>query len=101
MLQNELGKKIRLIALWIMLITLISGNILLWVFQQFVWAIFLTIILLMVAVFEIYGIFFSPQKTTISNMWKQWAEKSPIWAYTTLTLLWVGLNALVVHLAFF
>ena len=97
----ETGKQIRLAALWVMLITLIGGNLLLWFQQQFLWAVFLTIILLMVAVFELYSVFVSKQKTTISNVWKQWAQQSPLWAYGTLTLLWIGLNALIVHLAFF
>lgn len=101
MFDNELGKKIRLVALWVMLVTLIAGNLSLYANGQYVWALFLNIILLLVAAFEIYGYFISPQKMTISNMWKQWAKKSPVWSYATLIIIAIGLNALIVHLWFF
>jgi len=98
---SELGKKIRKIALWIMIFGLGTADVLLFIKGQFIWGIFWAIILSLVAIFEIYAYFFSKEKTTISNVWKAWAQKSPFWAYTTLFLIWLGLTSLIVHLAIY
>ena len=97
--MNEIGKQIRLAALWVMIIALVAADIILYIVGQFIWATFWTIILLLVAGYEIYAFYFSKHKTTISNIWKQWTIKSPVLAYSTLALIWIGLSALAVHLA--
>ena len=97
--MSEIGKQVRLAALWVMIITLVAADIILYVVGQIIWGTFWTIILMLVAAYEIYAFYFSKHKTTISNIWKQWAMKSPITAYITLALLWIGLTALAVHLA--
>ena len=89
----------RTVALWVMIILAGTADAILYWQGQIVWGVFWSLIILLVICFEIYGFFFSPQKKTISNMWKEWAIKSPGWAYTTLALLWVALTALCIHLA--
>ena len=82
-----------------MILSLSAGDILLYLRGQVIWGIFWSLILLLVVIFEVWAYFFSKEKTTISNIWKAWAIKSPLWAYLTLGLLWAGLTALIVHLA--
>lgn len=38
-------------------------------------------------------------RLTISNRWKEWALKEPIWAYTALFCMAMGFLGLIVHLA--
>ena len=99
--MSEISKKIRLAALWVLIISLSLGDLLLYVKGQIIWGTFWSIILLLVVGYEIYAYFFSKHKTTISNIWKEWTIENPFFAYLTLGLIWLGLNALIVHLAFF
>lgn len=96
--MSDIGKRVRQIALWVMCISLGVADALLFIRGQIVWGIFWAIILALVGIFEVYN-FYILKKSTISNVWKAWAQASPFWAYTTLFLLWFGLNALIVHLA--
>ena len=41
----------------------------------------------------------SEKKLTISNRWREWAEKEPIWAYTTLASFIISILGLGLHLA--
>ena len=38
------------------------------------------------------------KKLTISNRWRDWAKVEPVWAYSALILMAVGLAGLIVHL---
>lgn len=98
-MNMTLGGITRTVALWIMMIGAGVATGLLYWQGQLVWGIFWSCIICLVISFEIYGKFFSKQKKTISNMWKDWAIKSPFWAYLTLGILCVSLNALILHLA--
>ena len=97
--MSDLGKRVRQIALIVMIAGLGVANLFLYLRGQIVWGIFWSLILLLVAGFELYSFYVSKAKTTISNVWKKWSQESPFWAYTTLALLCIGLNALIVHLA--
>lgn len=99
--MSQLNKQIRQIALWVMIFGLGLADLFLFIRGQFIWGIFWAIILSLVVIFEVYSYYFSKHKTTISNIWKKWDEKSPIWARPTLFLLWLGLTALIVHLAIY
>jgi hypothetical protein len=94
-----LGGITRTVALWVMMICAGIATGLLWWQGQTVWAVFWSIIIGLVILFELYGILISKEKKTISNMWKAWAIKAPSWAYFTLALLYVSLTALCLHLA--
>lgn len=98
-MANTIGGITRTVALWVMIVGAVVSDAILYWKGQIVWGIFWSIIILLVAAFEIYGVFISEKKKTISNMWKEWAIKSPFWAYTTLAILCIALNALILHLA--
>lgn len=98
-MAKTIGGYTRTIALWVMILSVIAADTLLWINGQKEWAIFWVLITALVVVFELYGVFISKQKRTISNMWKAWAQEKPFWAYLTLGILWLGLSALCLHLA--
>lgn len=89
----------RTVALWVMMVGAAVADGLLYWRGQYVWGIFWSCIILLVIGFEIFGKFFSKEKLTISNMWKKWAKEEPFWAYLTLGILCVSLNAMILHLA--
>lgn len=93
------GSKVRQIALWVMIISFIGLVTVLFVRGQIIWGIVWVVIGSTVGIAELYSIFVSKDKKTISNMWKQWTQNSPFWAWTALALMFIGLNALIVHLA--
>ena len=96
-MSMTLGGITRTIALWIMIVGAgIATGLLYWQ-GQVIWAIFWSCIICLVIGFEIFS--YATKKKTISTIWKDWAIKSPKWAYTTLAILWVALSALCLHLA--
>jgi len=101
MLNNELGKQIRQISLWVLIICDALSMTILWFRGQMVWFTFLSAVTTLVIGYEIWGVLYSKEKTTISNMWKRWAKAEPFWAYTALLLMISAFVALGVHLAFF
>ena len=78
--------------------SVVIADALLFVRGQIIWGVFWAVITTLVIGFELWN-FYVLKKSTISNVWKKWAQESPWWAYTTLFFLWLGLNALILHLA--
>lgn len=92
---------IRTIALWVMILTAVSADTLLYLNQQWIWASFWSIVILLVIGYELYAII--TEKKTISTIYKEWIQKGKVaafWARLILILLWVGLNCLILHLWF-
>ncbi len=96
-MSKTLGGITRTIALIVMIVCACIADFILYFKGQVIWGLFWSIIIGLVGVFEIVS--YVTDKETISTKWKKWAEKSPFWAYLTLILLWVSLNALILHLA--
>lgn len=92
---------LRTFGLVTMITCVIVADAILYWQQQWVWAIFWSCIIALVAGLEIFC--YIVWHKTISTMWKEWAQKnkkSGIISYITLALLATSLLGLWIHLAF-
>jgi len=96
---DRIWGQIRTIALIVMIVSAVVADVILYLCKQWVWASFWSVIIFLVLVYELAT--YLLQRKTISTLWKEWTEKSPVIAYVTLTILWVALTALCVHLGCF
>jgi len=99
--MSDIWGKIRTTGLVVMISCAVLADAILYWQGQYVWAIFWSCIIGLVALFEIVS--YIVWHKTISTMWKEWAQKnktSAMWAYITLGLLATSLLGLWVHLAF-
>ena len=104
--DKSTGGIIRGVALWVMMIGAVVADFLCYWRGQTVWGTFWSCIIALVIGYEIWGKFFSKEKKTISNMFRDWIvyEKEHgmfPWGRTVLIILCIALNALIIHLWFF
>jgi hypothetical protein len=97
-MASDIWGKIRTIGLIVMIACASLLEIILICQKMWFWAAYWGIgVILGVGVTEIVS--YLVTKKTISTQWKEWAEKSPIIAYSALALMALSFIGLVVHLA--
>lgn len=92
----KIGSVIRTVALWVMIVFACIADVILYINAQYIWATFWTLVILLVIGYELFA--YLTKKKTISTMWKDWLISSPLIAYPTTILIWIALNALMIHL---
>lgn len=96
-MSQDVWGVLRTTGLIVMIVCAVIADAILYWQGQIIWGVFWSVIVALVGGFEIYA--YLTKKKTISTIWKEWAQKSPFWAYTTLILLATALNGLWIHLA--